>query len=186
MQGRRGADAGGPRHCYDGEVRWYPERGQGVRRPSASPGEHPEKHRPATWGWRGGGGWGGGGAAVQGWGGGGYRGEGGFLLGAMPAPPVLARGHQTRETPPPSTVKNCRRCSQAKLTDILDDDDLLPPTRAKMSGRDEQTDCRQQRNNTGLPPPEGEAQGAGSAPSGAEKKLHGENFGAELKTEVVP
>ena len=51
----------------------------------------------------------------------------------------------------PPTVKKCGFSPPTS--------DLLTPKAGKMNGRDEQTDCRQQRNSTGLLPPERTHQG---------------------------
>ena len=53
-----------------------------------------------------------------------------------------------------------------------------------MNGRDEQTDCRQQRKNTWRPPPERmrkEQEGSQIA----QEKLRGGNFGTKVKNEIV-
>ena len=81
-------------------------------------------------------------------------GRGGISSGdSFGTPPILVRGHQTRETSTPPTKKCGLFCTRTKLTHSR-----RRPTshsqRSKMNGRDEQTDSRQQRNNTGLPPPE--------------------------------
>ena len=56
---------------------------------------------------------------------------------------------------------------------------------SKMTRRDKQTGCRQQRNNIWLPPPlrMHEEQ---EVPQNCAKKCHGENFDTELKNEIVP
>ena len=54
-----------------------------------------------------------------------------------------------------------------------------------MNGRDEQTDCRRQCNNTRLPPPERTHKGQ-RVPQIAQKKFVGANFGTKLKNEKFP
>ena len=72
------------------------------------------------------------------------------------APPISMAGPQTRETSTPPTVKR-NAAFFLHPNRAPTHSRRRPPSRSQarnMNGRDGQADCRRQRNNTGLPPPE--------------------------------
>ena len=79
----------------------------------------------------------------------GYKGGGGFVRGNF--------WHTSNFDAGPSDAGKFKQPQLSK--NAASHHQLLTPKEGKMNGRDEQMDCRQQRNSTGLPPPERKHQG---------------------------